>query len=133
MKIAPKRFIKFEDFGEYQLEQIFKKSGLDDFMNYKTNNTPLQNTCYHDLMAFFYANIDRNIEEKKLITSVLRMPINFGIKQLGIMLSIPYSGEDEYMKQIVKPNSGSKIEYKHLTSLGKFHYKDFIIQSYSQN
>lgn len=44
------------------------------------------------------------------------------------MLSIPYTGEkfdeikveeDEYLQQIVKANSGAKIEYKHLTLLGK--------------
>lgn len=47
-KIAAESFVKFSDFGEYHLDHIFNKSGLDKLMNHEN-----QNNYYPDLMTLF--------------------------------------------------------------------------------
>ena len=75
----------------------------------------------------FYANMKR--EEKKIIkTTIHRVQVIISLKEIGEILEIPSNGirleeveveDDKFKDMIAKPNSPSKIEYKHLTPLGK--------------
>ena len=76
----------------------------------------------------FYANIKREGEKKKIITTIHRVQVIISLKELGEILEVPSSGmrleeveieNDKFKDMIAKPNSRSKIEYKHLTPLGK--------------
>ena len=83
---------------------------------------------YHEIIAMFYANLQREENTDKLIFTVHRVQVIITVRELGEILEIPFNGirleelevkDDRYRDMITKPNSPSKVEYKHLTSLGK--------------
>src|SRR5436190_11666150 len=76
----------------------------------------------------FYANLQRERNKNKLVSNIHRVQVIVTLRELGEILEIPYSGmrleevevkDDMYKDMITKPNSPSKVDYKHLTSLGK--------------
>lgn len=67
-------------------------------------------------------------KEQKTINSARRVKLQFGIKELGEMLGIPYRGnildaieveDDKFKWMIINPNSKPTLNYKPLTPLGK--------------
>ena len=123
LNMAYERFVKFSDFGDFNLEEIFEKCGLDKFLSISHKYDEI----YPEILAMFYANMKR--EEKKIIkTTIHRVQVTISLKEIGEILEIPSNGirleeveveDDKFKDMIAKPNSPSKIEYKHLTSLGK--------------
>src|SRR5436189_553280 len=76
----------------------------------------------------FYANLQREGNKNKLVSTIHKVQVIVTLRELGEILEIPYSGmrleeveieDDRYKNMITKPNSPSKVEYKHLTPLGK--------------
>src|SRR5436189_4896007 len=76
----------------------------------------------------FYANLQREGNKNKLVSTIHKVQVIITLRELGEILEIPYSGmrleeveieNDKYKDMITKPNSPSKVEYKHLTPLGK--------------
>src|SRR5436189_1189832 len=70
-------------------------------------------------------HIKKEGEENKIVTFIHRIKVIVSIREVGEILEVPSSGirleevEVEFKDIITKPNSPSKIEYKHLTPLGK--------------
>ena len=124
LNIAPERFVKSNDFGEYNLEGIFKECGLDKFISARHKIDDV----HPEILAMFYANIKREGEKNKIVTYIHRVQLIVSIRELEEILELPYSGmrleeveieNDKYKEIIAKSNSPSKVEYKYLTSLGK--------------
>ena len=87
MKIAPERFVKFEDFGEYQLERIFRRSGLSEFISTKNK----EDEVFPEPLAMFYSNLKREGEKNKLVSNVHRTQLICTIEELGSIFESPFS------------------------------------------
>lgn len=87
--ILQDRFVKFEDFGDIELETLLKSSGL--FNLFSKNNSIY---CYPFLVKLFYTNLtfSNPPQPKAIITSVKNVPITFNTTLLGVILGIPNIG-----------------------------------------
>ena len=88
LNLAPERYVQFSDFGDYNLEEIFEKCGLNKFLGTRLKNDEV----FHEIIAMFYANLQREGNKNKIVTNIHRVQVIITLRELGEILELPYSG-----------------------------------------
>jgi hypothetical protein len=99
--ILQDRFVKFQDFSDYELSNLIESTGLFSLFS-KDNSVP----CYPFLVKLFYTNMTFSTppSPRAIETSVKNIPIKFNPTLLGNMLSIPSTGTS--LSHITMDNPG---------------------------
>ena len=89
LDIIPGRFIKYDDFYDYDIMDYLRNCGL-----YNMFSSEVKDAYYPFLIYLFYTNLAFEDNENKtyLASYVKGVHIKLSIKNIGRILSIPYSG-----------------------------------------
>lgn len=82
------RFIRFQDFSNYDLSNLFESTGLLHLFS-DDNMVP----CYPFLVRLFYTNMEISTTPRFLETTVKNIPIKLTPQRIGNLLNIPFTGK----------------------------------------